>query len=261
MALNFPTVEDVHLGNSPLREVICQVKFPPILRIAEGEPADFQERVRARFPVYEIERSVIVEMKAINSGGRVGFRPPTHRFHTPDRTRTVSLASDFYALSVTVYQHWADFAEQLEYVTEAARATYDLPYATRIGLRYINSLDRHFLETDLFSDVLDLLRSELTVMLKTDVIHDPDLAVQRIQATTDGDRFTFRYGVIKEGEPPESVFLLDYDHYVDDQQLNLDEILERCDNYHERIYNAFRWCIAPDKWEVFQPVEESNQEV
>jgi uncharacterized protein (TIGR04255 family) len=258
MTLNFPIVEDIHLGNNPLREVICQVKFPKILRIAENEPADFQERIRARFPVYEIERSVVVEMEAAKLGGRAGFRPPIHRFLTPDRTMTVSLSQDFYALSVTNYNRWGDFAEQLAFITNAARSIFNIPYAIRIGLRYINALDIHFVESEQFSDVIDLLRNELTVMLKTGVIEDPDLALQRIQTSTDGDRFTFRYGIIQEGEPPGPVFMLDFDHYVEAPQLSLEDLLERCDNFHERIYNAFRWCIAPDKLEVFQPSDNQR---
>lgn len=253
MSLNFPAVEDIHLGNNPLREVICQVKFPSILRIAENEPVDFQEHIRSRFPAYEIERNVFVELEGIKPGGRVGFRPPSHRFRSVDRSINVSLSSEFYALSVNTYNRWGDFAEQLAFITDAARSIYDIPYATRIGLRYINTLDLRFVGSDNFSDVIDLLRGELTVMLKTAVIRDPDLVLQRIQTTTDGDRFTFSYGVTQEGDPPEPVFLLDFDYYAEGPELGLDDLLERCDHYHESIYNAFRWCIAPDKLEVFKP--------
>ena len=48
--LCFPPVEEVQLRRSPLREVICQVRFPPLLRIVNGYPVDFQERIRQHFP-------------------------------------------------------------------------------------------------------------------------------------------------------------------------------------------------------------------
>jgi hypothetical protein len=32
--LNFPSYEEVPLASPPLKEVVCQVRFPPILRIA-----------------------------------------------------------------------------------------------------------------------------------------------------------------------------------------------------------------------------------
>ena len=252
MPLNFPTVEDIHLAHAPLREVICQVRFPTILRIAHEEPAEFQERIRARFPALEVESGVVIEMEKLKPGGRVGFRPPVYRFHNRDRTCTVSLAPDFYALSTTAYRHWADFADHLAYAADAIQEVYAIPYATRIGLRYINILDATFTDSGAFDDVLHLLRDELTVMLKTDAILSPELAMQRIQATTDGDRFTFRYGLIHEGTPPEPKFVLDFDLYAEGN-IDLDDLLPRCDRYHRVIYNAFRWCIADGKLAVLQP--------
>ncbi len=260
MSLNFPAIKDIHLANAPLREVICQVRFPTILRIAHEEPAEFQEHIRARFPVLEVERGVVVEMEGVKPGGRVGFPPPVYRFHSQDRTRTVSLGPDFYALSTTAYRHWADFADYLAYAAEATQAVYTVPYATRIGLRYINMLDTTFTDSGEFSEVLDLVRDELTVMLKTDVILAPELAVQRIQATTEGDRFVFRYGLIHEGTPPEPRFLLDFDLYTEGN-VGLDDLITRCHRYHQIIYSAFRWCIADGKLAVFQPGLTTGEEV
>ena len=252
MPLNFPIVADIHLANAPLREVICQVKFPTILRVAREEPAELQERIRARFPVLEIERGVVIEVKEIKPGGRVGFPPPIYRLCNPDKTCTASLGPDFYALSTTAYRHWADFADHLAYLAEAMQAVYDLPYATRIGLRYINALDASLTDSQEFDQVLDLLRDELTVMLRTDVILSPETAMQRIQVTSDGDRFTLRYGLAHEGTPAEPRFILDFDHYVEGNN-SLDGLLARCDRYHRHIYHAFRWCIAEGKLAVFQP--------
>ena len=252
MPLNFPIVEDVHLANAPLREVICQVRFPILLRIAHEEPAALQERIRARFPMLETERGVVIEMEQLKPGERAGFSPPVYRFHNPDRTCTVSLAPDFYALSTTSYRHWADFADHLAYAANAAQDVYATPYATRIGLRYINVLDHTFSPSGEFGGVLELLRDELTVMLKSDAILSPELAMQRIQATTDEDRFVFRYGLFHEGTPPEPRFMLDFDLYTEGN-MNLDSLLARCDRYHQIIYSAFRWCIADGKLDVFQP--------
>ena len=260
MPLDFPAVEDIHLANAPLREVICQVRFPIILRIAHEEPTELQERIRARFPVLEVERGVVIEMEGVKPGGRVGFPPPAYRFHNQDRTRTVSLAPDFYALSTTAYRHWAEFADDLAYAADAVQEVYEIPYATRIGLRYINALDGTFTDSGEFIDVLDLLRDELTVMLKTDAILSPELAVQRIQTTANEDRFTFRYGLIQEGTPPEPKFLLDFDLYTEGN-VNLDDLITRCHRYHQIIYSGFRWCLADGELTVFQPEPTIREEV
>jgi uncharacterized protein (TIGR04255 family) len=256
--LDFPAVEDIHLANAPVREVICQVRFPTILRIAKEEPAEFQEYVRDRFPLLEADRRVVIETEGMKPGGQAKFAPSVFRFHNQSRTRTVSLAPDFYALSFTDYEGWAGFASSLADIAQAVQEVYAVPYATRIGLRYINALDRTLGDFADFGDVLDLLRSELTVMLRTDVILSPESAMHRIQVPADGDRFTFHYGLVHEGAPPEPRFMLDFDHYAEGE-LNLDDLLSRCEAYHRQIYNAFRWCIAEDRLEIFQPELETKE--
>jgi uncharacterized protein (TIGR04255 family) len=44
--LYFPEVDDIRLQRVPLTEVIGQVRFPPILRIANENPVEFQEKIR-----------------------------------------------------------------------------------------------------------------------------------------------------------------------------------------------------------------------
>lgn len=252
MPLNFPVVEDVHMANAPVHEVICQVRFPTILRIAQEEPAEFQEHIRARFPMLEVERRVLIETEKVKPGGKAEFPPPIFRFHSQGKTRTASLAPNFFALSVKDYTHWADFASGIKYITDAVQEVYGIPYATRIGLRYINIIDRRFSGCREFDDVLSLLRDELTVMLRTDVIQAPTLALHRIQTSANGDQFTFHYGLVHEETTSEPQFLLDFDHYAEGE-LGLDDLLARCERYHQHIYHAFRWCIADDELAIFQP--------
>lgn len=55
MAINFPHKDEIPLSSPPLIEVVCQVRFPPILQIAKEVPSEFQEGVRHRFPQLELE--------------------------------------------------------------------------------------------------------------------------------------------------------------------------------------------------------------
>jgi uncharacterized protein (TIGR04255 family) len=249
--LDFPIVDDIHLKNAPLREVICQVRFPTILGIAHKEPVEFQERVRTRFPILEIERAVVIEDKGEGDRGRVVVRP-AYRFYDQNKTYMATLNVDSYAVSTKNYTHWPDFSDTLAYIAKSFQAVYEVSYATRIGLRYINILGTDSTGLESFDDVLDLLRGELTVMLRTDVILSPKMVMQRIRATTDEDQLTFRYGLIYEGSPVEPKFVLDFDHYIEGE-IGFDDLLPRCDRYHRLIYNAFRWCIADGKLHIFQP--------
>src|SRR5688500_6344305 len=49
----FPRSPRVFYEKAPLVEVISQLRYPPILAIQGRPPIDFQERVRATFPLME----------------------------------------------------------------------------------------------------------------------------------------------------------------------------------------------------------------
>ncbi|MCX6020148.1 MAG: TIGR04255 family protein, partial [Chloroflexi bacterium] len=51
----FPDSERVIYGRNPLVEVICQIRFPTILRISEGNLSDFQDKIRIEYPLYGIQ--------------------------------------------------------------------------------------------------------------------------------------------------------------------------------------------------------------
>ena len=78
MILNFPEKQEIKLKTAPLDEVICQVKFSPILSIAKELPTDFQEAIRNRFPGFEIQQGVVSQFS--NNG--IGEKPymPLLRF-------------------------------------------------------------------------------------------------------------------------------------------------------------------------------------
>jgi hypothetical protein len=47
MAFRFSQKPEIRLSNPPLNEVVCQVKFPPVLRIGKESPSDlFNTRLR-----------------------------------------------------------------------------------------------------------------------------------------------------------------------------------------------------------------------
>ena len=250
--LCFPSREDIRLQNAPLAEVICQVRFPPVLRIGSEQPADFQERIRGRFPQLGIEQGMVVRMTPLEGAPPLAKpEPRTFRFKSPDGHTTVSLALNFYALSTTAYTHWADFLDHLQLVNQAARDVYSLPYAERVGLRYINHLTLENTGSNNTSELWDILRPELTVLLRNECWDDPQEMVSQLRLSGEGDeRLNLRSG-FRDGEEP--IFLLDFD-YFSQGNIPLDDLTDLCQRYHDVIYNAFRWCIRDEKLGVFDPV-------
>jgi uncharacterized protein (TIGR04255 family) len=50
MSLRFSKKQEIMLHNLPLQEVICQARFPVILKIIKKDPGEFQEKIRHWFP-------------------------------------------------------------------------------------------------------------------------------------------------------------------------------------------------------------------
>lgn len=254
MSFNFPSIADVHLENAPLAEVVCQVRFPPILRIANEQPAEFQERIRAHFPQTAAEQSLLVKVSLTSPPTALDAQPTIYRFSTPDGDMVASLGVDFYALSTEHYTHWKDFAELLDLVQRSAREVYRLPFSTRIGLRYVNRLTPKAVGLSGKADALNMVRPEMTALLSVGPLSDSNEMLAQVVLADGGERLTIRvgFGIGKD----DSFVLLDFDRFAEGQ-LPLDDLNDRCQQYHDTIYNAFRWSIPETQWRRFgpQPVE------
>lgn len=256
--LRFPPREGVRLERAPLVEVICQVRFPPVLRIANEHPVAFQERIRGQFPQLEVEHGVLVRSAPLETEPP-SAEPKSHifRFESPDRHAVISLALNFYALSTTSYTHWADFLDLLQLANQAAQDVYDLPYAVRVGLRYINHLTCENTGANSVTELWEVLRPEITMLLGNDCWDEPLEMLSQLSLAADGnERLTLRSG-FKGGEKP--VLVLDFDYYTE-ESTPVGNVPDLCQRYHDVIYHAFRWCIREDKLAVFAPISAAEED-
>lgn len=137
-----PESPRVIYGVPALEEVICQVKFPSILRIGSEAPADFQNIVRRQFPLFEEKDQVLPEglppqiAEIMSIDLKAKSKGKAYNFISEERDWTVSLTRDFLALSTTNYSRWEDFRAHLDEPLRALHETYEPSFYTRIGLRY-----------------------------------------------------------------------------------------------------------------------------
>ena len=254
MAINFPHKDEIPLSSPPLTEVVCQVRFPPILQIAQDLPGAFQEGIRRRFPQLEVEQGVEIVAPRLLEGGEplARTKPRVFRFKSEDEQANVSLAVDFYALSYNQYRHWSDFAADLQLVQETMMDVYKPSYATRIGLRYINRFTLDNTGCTSKAEFLALFRPELTALLRNDVGQQAADMACRLSFQEEPAQLNVR---IAFQESDEMAFVLDFD-YFEKGKLPLAGLIERCNRYHEIIYDSFRWSLLDENLERFSPVNE-----
>lgn len=143
----FPPSERQVYARNPLEAVFCQLTFPPILRIEAEPPAEFQERVRQRYPLYERESPASLLPPQISSL-LASFAVPRvdqqhiHKFLTVDRSRFVSLTQSFVVVTETKYERWESLRDEVQFVADTFQTAYMPAFYSRIGLRYRDVIDR-----------------------------------------------------------------------------------------------------------------------
>jgi uncharacterized protein (TIGR04255 family) len=251
MPLHFEQYPDIHLRNAPLQEVICQVRYPAILRIANEDPVAFQEAIRERYTDIQIEQPVIVGPLGQETP-QVELKPRLFRFKDRTDNYSVALALDFFALVSKSYNSWNEFSDNLEFVFQRFQSVYHIQYALRIGLRYTNVLTLEKTGTRNLDELISLVRDEIVMLFRISEIENPYSVRQEIRTEVDKDGdFTLMCGLKEKGSTD---FILDFDRYIEGE-IEVDNLLDRCERYHHTIYNAFRWAIADDKLDVFDPLE------
>jgi uncharacterized protein (TIGR04255 family) len=253
MALRFPQKAEIRLSNPPLNEVVCQVKFPPVLRIGKESPSDLQEKVRERFPQLEVEQAVQVQVPGIGSQGAptVHSPAPVYRFKSPEGETSISLAIDFLAVSTTHYSHWDSFLEDLRFAWAAVQAVYKPPYLTRVGLRYVNQFGYANTGSSSVAELISFFATELTTQLRCDAWSDPDSMTLQLLLTQNGTQLALRTAFGRDEGGPSMI--LDLDCFVEGRT-SVESLWPRLTNFHENIYAAFRWSVSDDKLAAFSPL-------
>ena len=206
--------------NNQLAEVICQLRFPEILKISAEAPVAFQEAIRDEYPQYT--RRMDPPMPRLPGQPDTPKKEPTvnHQFVSADGLWRVNLTGKFISLSCSRYTRWEDFAKRLDKPLVALIRTYHPAYFERVGLRYVNFFSRRDLSRE------GVRYSELFAPwclgpLADEEIQEPGVTRCSVDADIPlphGCRAKIHTGpgmVRKNGKPDaESKFVLDQDLYM-----------------------------------------------
>lgn len=237
----------------PLSQVICQFRYPPILKIDSDLPAEFQETVRARFPLFE------------QVGGpfgspflpMAGLRPDLsnllaaqigagHRFKSEDQAAIIDLNSNFVGLTVTKYTFWENFKQLAALAYKTLVKCYKPAYFSRIGLRYVNIIDRERIgATDIpWSRLLseNLYKDGLTIKYEQSI--DELTKTVRLRNSDGIGGLLLNSGIIKAANSNNN-FLIDFDFYVD-ARTEIDHAEDVLEELHRLSGRAFRWAISDE---------------
>jgi uncharacterized protein (TIGR04255 family) len=259
----FPRSKRVKFNKSPLRQVICQLRFPPILKIDTGIPADFQDKIRNTYPnfsdatewKFEIPKMVtgMVGPDFVNQLSQQTSNK-NYSFSTENETYKINLTRTFISLSTINYSVWEEFRGRLENIISAFSETYQLAYYTRIGLRYIDVIIRSEL------NLHDAQWKSLVKPFILGIIGDPKVG-------DNVEDFDSRYVIRLENEisfvkintklihnepTNENIFVIDSDFFSADKT-ETNKVIPALDYFNKRASRLINWAICPQLFDAMEP--------
>ncbi len=257
----FPVTERTVYNKNPLIEVICQLRFPPILRIDNEIPTLFQDTIRSKYPAYHLQTAVVQEAeigsKELNNPWIRQTTTKEHKFSSEDNNWHVVIARTFIAFSTQEYVRWEDFIERLGFVFDVFNEIYQPSYFSRVGLRYIDVIDRAKLNLDkvewselLEPHVLGLLSTpECKSIMNFDNRYELELSDHESIAAL---KTSFAFN--SQSDLQDSCFLIDTDFFNTKKTL-IKDVFVKLSFLHERASRLIRWVIKPRLHEAMEPKE------
>jgi uncharacterized protein (TIGR04255 family) len=250
----FPESPREVYAENPLEEVICQIRFPAVLKISATAPVDFQDAIRSDYPWYEEQVGGPALPKEITDMLPPGLpiprlsQQPEHRFSTESRGRSITLGQEFIAVAENNYQDWSNFRKEVKQAERVLRETYAPSFYTRVGLRYRDVLIRENyglgevpwseLLNPAFMGVLgdtqlsdDVQESQAHSLLRIPGVHGGFVLIQHGLAVKE-----------PEGSP---AYLIDSDFFTN-ERCNPNAALQALDRFNKWGGHLFRWA-ATDK--------------
>ncbi len=247
---------------SPLDNVICQLRFPEILKINAQLPVAFQEAIREQFPQYTaLKQAPAPRISGAPGNMKLENRPATtnYQFSSADGVWQVNLTSTFISLTCNRYQSWEEFAKWLDKPLAAFIKLYKPAYFDRVGLRYLNFISRQALSLEDMPFSSLMAPCWIGPLAEDDV---PETSTTRCSVDVElslrgGCRAKIHAGpgLVKHGNQsdPEIKFIFDQDLYMSGN-LPVNLSAGALQTLHSQSFAIFRGAISDILHEAMEPV-------
>jgi uncharacterized protein (TIGR04255 family) len=125
------------LANSPLSLVLCQVRFSPLMAMADYI-AKVQDQLRRSG--YPLNESTSIRELQLGPAGAATRERVHWEFMAKDRRSSVVVTEGFVVLQTTAYDDFESFVEQLKTVVSTVDQTVGGLLVQRVGLRYVDAI-------------------------------------------------------------------------------------------------------------------------
>ena len=260
----FPETKRVIYKNNPLDKVICQLRFPPILKIDTKVPDEFQERIRDCFPEFSEKSEIKLPIfksaqkdtpaEVLQSITPMGNK--NYEFSSEDKVWTINLTRTFIALSTKDYKRREDFRTHLDAPLQAFIEIYKPSAFSRVGLRYIDIIRRSELNLNDMPWSVLLKPHALWLLGSSDVNNNIRSFQAQCEIELEDETSIARVmtGLIDGQESDEECFMIDTDFYTTKKTATTD-VDSKLDYFHIRGSRLIQWLITERLHKAMEPEE------
>jgi len=243
------------LSNSPLTEVICQVRFQEILGLSETEVRPIQKAMADLYPLVEREEGQELSISPLGLQP-TGKTKTTFRFRDVEKMWTVTLAPEMLSLETNAYLDFKDFASRWIRIIESVVAELEIQMQDRLGLRYVNQLACPAEPSP--EDLRQLVRTELIGIVGAEPRTSRLLSsLQEARFVQDDGICTLRHGLVDEDGG--KTYVLDFDYYDEERKkMDLEAQLRSLIAFNHGVYELFSSAVTEETMRSFEPKERAN---
>lgn len=220
---------------NPLRQVVTQLRFSPILKITQNI-ADFQDRVRSVFPLFRTKAER--EIKAALGGEFEVKEEQYFQFLSESKSDILSVSNSQLTLETSSYSHHEDFFERFELALSALRDLFSPVRVTRLGLRYVNLIYRAKIAAELGEELVwSSLIDERFLYLPSHVLEleGSSYANEVVAGVPESGSLFLRYGL----DSHDDRFHFDMDRFLEGD-VSLDKVPTNLAQFSDDCYSLFR---------------------
>jgi uncharacterized protein (TIGR04255 family) len=242
---NIPKVEHEVFANPPLKAMLGQIRFPPVLRIADlSSLVPFQDAIRHEFPAFDQEQQISF---VLGAQGAQSASTQAYRFSTGDRAWSIVLTPELVTLEADVgirYTSYDEFIARFRLAWEAVCEHFGPTQVLRQGLRYVDHLEADLPAAEWASYINADLLGPLVGAFGIGV----GQSVSELRFSRDDGVLVFKHGMLPLGPEATMGYLLDFDYYTEEasDDVSAGSVVGRFDQYHELLYSFFRWCVTEE---------------
>lgn len=259
----FPeTQQKIIYRKNPLDRVICQLRFPPILKIDTELPVRFQESIRNDFPEFREKEEAMLPLPQIENKqipwdtlrNIMPMKIKNYEFVSEDGLWIVNLTRTFVALTSLKYERRSQFKQKLDTPMKALIEIYQPTYFSRIGLRYVDIIKRSLLN---MSSVnwSELLKPYILGLLGSEVVRcniKSFEAKYEIKLADNGGTARVVTGLVDGEEKSEQCFMIDTDFFTT-ERTKIENAENKLEFFHIRASRLIRWLITDRLHTAMEP--------